>query len=256
MPVTENYLRIEGSDQNGIYGILRVGKTPRDSLVVHLHGLTHTMNHLLEVTSRDYFVAHEFDHYRMGFYDFPKDSRKLSNSTLSTHARDIQAVLDHFKEEGYKQIFVTAHSLAASTMMIFNPSGVTAASLWDPATDVINFWETNRCLTPHEDGGHYLMDYGSIFWIHKDMVEENRLYPHAKCQELVGKITTPSQMIVAEKGIFTFSPGIKPEDFIGKFGGPFGLQKIAGANHTFSLEGNREELFASTLSWFQKYGLG
>ncbi|MGE0108427.1 MAG: alpha/beta hydrolase [Bdellovibrionales bacterium] len=253
--MTETWTRINGPDNNGIYGILRAEETPRDRLVVHLHGMTHYMNQLLEVTSRDFFVAHGFDHYRIGFYDFPKDSRKLSNSTLSTHARDIQAVLDHFKEAGYKQIFVTAHSLAALTMMISNPSGATAVSLWDPSTDVTNFWETNNCLTPHEDGEHYLMDYGSIFWLHKDMVEENKLYPHAKCQELVGRNKIPSQMIAAEKGIFTFSPGIKPEDFIGKFGGDFELQKIAGANHTFSLEGNREELFIKTLNWFQKYSL-
>ncbi|MDD3183164.1 MAG: hypothetical protein PHD48_10240 [Alphaproteobacteria bacterium] len=250
--MAETLMRIEGPDNNGIYGILRADETPRDRLVVHLHGMTNHMNQLLEATSRDFFVAEGFDHYRISFYEFPKDSRKLSNSTLSTHARDIQVVLNYFKEAGYKQIFVTAHSLAALTMMISNPSGATAVSLWDPSTDVTNFWETNKCLTLHEDGDHYLMDYGSIFWLHKDMVEENKFYPHAKCQELVGRITTPSQMIAAEKGIFTFSAGIKPEDFVGKFGGPFELQKIAGANHTFSLEGNREALFAKTLSWFKK----
>jgi hypothetical protein len=253
--MTETYMRIKGPDKNGIYGILRTNETPRERLVVHLHGMTHHMNQLLEVTSRDFFAANGFDHYRISFYEFPKDSRKLSNSTLSTHARDIQTVLDHFKQ-AYKQIFVTAHSLAALTMMIANPSGATAVSLWDPSTDVTNFWETNNCLTLHEDGEHYLMDYGSVFWLHKDMVEENKLYPHAKCQELVGRITTPSQMIAAEKGIFTFSPGIKPEDFAGKFSGPFELQKIEDANHTFSLEGNREKLFAKTLSWFEKHGLG
>lgn len=177
----------------------------------------------------------------------------MSESTLSTHARDIQAVLNHFAKQSYKQIFVTAHSLAALTMMISNPSGVTAMSLWDPSTEVTGFWGINKCLTPCDDGEHYLMDYGNVFLIHKNMVEENKLYPHAKCQELVGKIQTPAQMIAAEKGIATFSgPGVQPEDFIGKFGGPFDFQKIAGANHTFSFEGNRDQLFEKTLSWFQK----
>jgi alpha-beta hydrolase superfamily lysophospholipase len=254
--MAETLMRIEGPDKNGIYGMLRADETPRDRLVVHLHGMTHHMNQLLEVTSGDFFVAQGFDHYRIGFYEFPKDSRKLSNSTLSTHARDIQTVLNHFKEAGYKQIFVTAHSLAALTMMISNPFGATAISLWDPATDVTNFWATHKCLTAQEDGEHYLLDYGSVFLLHKTMVEENKLSPHAVCQKLVGKITTPTQMIAAEKGIFTYSAGIKSEDFIGKFGGSFEHHIIAGADHKFSLAGNREQLFAKTLSWFSQYSLG
>jgi hypothetical protein len=254
--MAETLMRIEGSDNNGIYGILRADETPRDRLVVHLHGMTNHMNQLLEATSRDFFVAEGFDHYRISFYEFPKDSRKLSNSTLSPMRGTFRPSWIILRRLATNRFLSPLIRLAALTMMISNPSGATAVSLWDPSTDVTNFWETNKCLTPHEDGEHYLMDYGSVFWLHRDMVEENKLYPHAKCQELVGKITTPSQMIAAEKGIFTFSAGIKPEDFVGKFGGPFELQKIVGANHTFSLEGNREALFAKTLSWFKKHSLG
>jgi len=249
----ETLMRIEGPDNNGIYGRLCTGEDPQDRLIIHLHGLAHYVDQFLEVTSRDFFVPHGFDHYRIWFCGFPKDSRKLSTSTISTHARDIQTVLDYFKNSGYKQIFVTAHSMAALAIMVSNPSGISAISLWDPSTDVMGFWEGTDCLTPHEDGEHYLLDYGNIFWIHKSLVEECKFYSHSKVQELVCEIKTPTQMITADEGIFTWSANIFPEDFNGKFSGPFELHKTPKACHNFAQMGSRDKLFEKTLTWFQKH---
>lgn len=52
--MTETYMKIPGPDGHAIYGTLRTDEKPRDRLVVHLHGMTHTMNQLLEATSRDF----------------------------------------------------------------------------------------------------------------------------------------------------------------------------------------------------------
>lgn len=92
----EQVLRIQGPDNNGIYGRLR--ETGSKKLVVHVHGMTHHAGHLLEVTSSEYFGAQGFDHYRMSLYDRFSDSRKLSSSTLTTHQKDILATLDHFRD--------------------------------------------------------------------------------------------------------------------------------------------------------------
>ena len=116
----EQYIRIQGPDHNGIYGKLSSVKS--DTLIIHLHGMTHSMHTLLEVTSAPFFTNNGYDHYRISLYERMPDSRKLSTSSLSTHVRDIDSVLSHFRRAyPYKKIFLSAHSLSGLCTLILNP---------------------------------------------------------------------------------------------------------------------------------------
>ena len=240
----EQYLRIDGSDQNGIYGKLR--KQENECLIIHLHGMTHTMHHMLEVTSADFFTEANFDHYRIGFYDRMPDSRRLNTSTLSTHITDIKTVLAHFKLH-YKKIFITAHSLSGLCTVIANLD-VTAISLWDPSFDVTHFWKVAGSLTHIPERKEYYMDYGNVFVISEDMVDEIAQYPDAKCLELHEKMKAPTQMIIPEETLFLASPHTSPDNYT-----QFQVGKIAGANHVFSNPNDRAQLFEKTLEWFSQY---
>ena len=248
--MSEEYLRLNGPDGHGLYVKLRQ-KDGNTSLSIHLHGLTHTMNHMLEVTGAEFFVQEGFDHYRIGFYDRMPDSRKLNTISLNDHVADIHAVITHFKDS-YDQIFVTAHSLSGLCMLIANPD-ITAMSLWDPAFDVTHFWEVVGCLTPLPDHSVYHLDYGNVFAISDALVDQIKDYPDAQCLKLAQEVTTPTQMIIPETSIFLASPHTSPDNYKDAFSGDFTLQHMKAANHTFSEIGNQEKLFKETCRWFNRY---
>jgi hypothetical protein len=137
--------------------------------------------------------------------------------------------------------------------LVLNPSGVKAMSLWDPSFDVTNFWASGPYLTHMPERQQYQLDYGNVFVISEDMVEEIKKYPDEKCLELAKLVATPTQMIIPEESIFLASPHTSPENYQGAFGGPFDLRRIAKANHTFSYDGNRGPLFQATLEWFEGF---
>lgn len=244
--MAESILKLNGPDDNIIYGKLREVGARR--LILHLHGMTHHAGCLLEVTGSEFFAQQGFDHYRITLYDWMRDSRRLTGSTLTTHQRDIQAVLDHFKPL-YDEIFITAHSLGGLATLIMNPQDVKAISLWDPSFDVTNFWNVTKSLSHMPERRQYQLDYGNVFVIGEELVEEIKNYPDERCLELAKKITTPTQMIIPEQSIFLASPHTSPDNYTNAFAGPFDLRRIQGANHTFSNDGDRHKLFEATLDW-------
>jgi esterase/lipase len=249
----EQNLRLDGPDGNGIYGALNANGNRR--LIVHIHGLTHHARHLLEVTSSAFFGNNGYDHYRMSLYERGRDSRKLPDSTLTTHKRDIETILDHFRPL-YDEIFISAHSLGGLVTLILNPAGVKAISLWDPAMDATNFWASGPYLTPMPERRQYQLDYGNVFVLGEAMVDEIKQYPDEICLKLAKAVSTPTQIVIPEESIFLASPHTSPENYRDAFGGPFDLQRMEGANHTFSKQENRQELFARVLGWFDRFSGG
>lgn len=247
--MSEEYIRITAADENGIYGKLR--SRNNKNLILHLHGMTHNMNHMLEIMGAGFFTEHGFDHYRIGFYERMPDSRKLDTITLADHVKDIQSVLTHFKPH-YEKIFITAHSLSGLCTLIANPD-VDGISLWDPAFDVTHFWDVAGCLTHIPQHNVYHMDYGNVFVISENIVEEIKNYPDEECLTLAQEISTPTQMIIPEMSIFLASPHTSPDNYKDAFAGEFTLQRMEKATHTFSEIGNQEKLFEETLRWFNRF---
>lgn len=248
--MSEQYIRLQGPEGNGIYGRLSASGNRR--LIIHIHGLTHTSENFLEVTSGEFFEQNGYDHFRVSLYWLMPDSRKLNQSTLSTHKSDIQMVLDHFRGI-YSEIFISAHSLGGLVTMMLNPEGVKAISLWDPSTDISTFWATGPYLKHMPEYGQYQLDYGAVFVLSEKMVEEIKLYPDAKCRELAKAISTPVQFVIPTESISLASPHISMKSYADVFSGPFDYQSIPAANHVFTNRGNRQALFEATLTWFNQY---
>jgi len=246
----EKIIRLEGPDKNWIYGRLWEGGNRK--LVFHIHGMTHHAAHLLEVTGSEFFEEKNYDHFSISLYARFSDSRKLHQSTLSTHVKDLQIALVHFRDK-YDEIFISAHSLGGLVTVMWNPPGIKAISLWDPSTDVTNFWASGPYLLHMPERRQYQLDYGNIFVLGEDMVEEIKLYPNEKCLEIAKRIKTPTQFIIPELSIALASPHVKLDAYADAFGGTFDLARIAGADHVFSNRGNRQALFNATLAWFEKF---
>ena len=254
--MAEHYLRIQGPDDNGIYGKLRTEpkakNTPGKKLIIHIHGMTHSMNHMLELYSADHFPQHGYDHYRIGLYDRQADSRMLATASLHDQVSDIAAVIEHFQQD-YTDIYISAHSLGALAVLILNPQGIKAISLWDPAFDVTHFWGTAPYLTHMPERAQYQLNYGNVFVVGEDLVNQIKDYPDAACLKLASTIKTPTQMIIPELSIFLASPHTNPERYKNAFTSPFDLQHIEGANHQFSNEGNPQALLKTTQQWFDQH---
>jgi hypothetical protein len=248
--MTETLMSIDGQDGNLIWGRLCTVGSRR--LIVHVHGMTHSINHLLEVTASEFFPANGYDHYRIGLYGMLPQSRRLNTATLAAHTKDIQSALDHFRDQ-YDEIFIAAHSLGGLATLILNPQGVKAISLWDPSLDVTNFWKACDCLTPIPERRQYHLDYGNVFVISQEWVEEITHYPDQKCLELAALVTTPTQFLIPEQSIFDASPHTSPDHYAAAFGGAFDLQKLGGATHIFSTQRERERAFAASLAWFNQH---
>jgi len=248
--MSEKIIRIQGADQNGIYG--RIRETGSDKLIIHLHGMTHNMDHMLEVVSADFLTQHGFDHCRIGLYVRVDDSRSLANSTLSTHVRDIRSALEHFRDT-YSEIYITAHSLSALAVLMLCPddiANIKAMSFWDPAFDVTHFWSTGNYLQYMPEYKQYQLDYGAVFVLGEEMVKEIADYPDSKCLELAEKCKVPVQMVIPEQSIFLASPHTSPETYKNAFAGPFSLEHIAGTDHRFATEGKQKELLEIVLKYF------
>ncbi|MBM3602617.1 MAG: alpha/beta hydrolase [Alphaproteobacteria bacterium] len=248
--VTETLMAIDGHDNSLIWGRLCSVNSRR--LIVHVHGLTHNINHLLEVTASEFFPDNGYDHYRIGLYDMLPRSRRLDSVTLADNVSDIQSALNHFRDQ-YDEIFIAAHSFGGLATLILNPKGVKAISLWDPSLDVTNFWQACGCLTPIPERQEYHLDYGNVFVISEEMVEEIKNYPNQKCLELAALVKTPTQFVIPQQSIFDASPHTSPENYTTAFGGAFDLQKLSGATHILATKSERERVFAATLAWFNQH---
>lgn len=247
MAVGDTYLRINGRDNKGIYGKLRSCKSHK--LIIHLHGMTHSMNHMLELYAADYFPPQGYDHYRTGFYPREADARNLATITIADHVSDILKVVEHFSPL-YDSLYITAHSLGGLCALIANPPNIKAMSLWDPSFDVTHFWSLSDCLTYMPEREQYQLDYGNVFVISKELVEEFKQYPDEQCLKLAAKVTTPTQLIIPEQSIFNASPHSSPENYRTAFTGKFDLQKMNNANHIFANQGNPQKLMELTSEWF------
>lgn len=246
----EKVFRLPTKNDFSVYTTLR--QQGASKIVIHIHGLTHTMNHLLEVLSADYFLEQGYDHCRIGLYTRDADSRPLSKATMSSHVSDIKAVIDYFAQQ-YDDVYVSAHSLAGLCMMILNPDNVKAMSLWDPSLDVPNFWRAAGCLNHVASLNQYHLNYGNVYVLSEEMVQEIEQYPTDKCQKLAQEISIPTQFIIPDETIFLGSEQLQPEEYRYVFGGDFDCQHIHDANHTFSKAGNQQILFEKTWSWFENY---
>lgn len=235
-----------------IFGTLYKCEETTRKLIINIHGLTHNQWGYLQLNSIAPYHAAGYDCFNFSFYDRSMGSRRLSQSTLSSHKDDLQRVIEHFTPL-YNDIYLTGHSLGGLTTLILNPEGVRAVSLWDPAFDVTHFWNVAQCLTPLKEKNAYILDYGSEYVLSADMIEEIKDYPNDTCLKLASEFKTPVQMIIPETSIFLASPHTSPAQYDDAFSCDYERINIAKTDHCFYGPEKDQELFANTLRWFARF---
>ena len=87
-------------------------------LVIVVHGLPCTINEGIYERACEYFQQAGYATYRFGLYDWHKDARQLIDCTLTTHAKDLDTVVVHFRRKGFKKIYVAGHSFGGPTILL------------------------------------------------------------------------------------------------------------------------------------------
>src|SRR3989344_1297461 len=117
----EKEIKIKTSDGKYIYGVLRLpnsGTLLRERpLIIFVHGLTGHKNEHIFFNSARFFANRDWPSFRFDLYGDEKYSRHLQNCTLDTHAKDLDQVIDYFKNRGVKKVFVVGHSYGGLTIL-------------------------------------------------------------------------------------------------------------------------------------------
>ena len=250
----EKRVKINSDQQFAIYGKLIFGseKKSNENLIIFVHGLTDNEDSYLQVNCSAFFTKYEFDVFRFSFYGTYKKSRRLLQSSISTHVNDLKRILNFFKDK-YERIFLIGHSLGGLITLIVNAPFVSAVSLWDPSFDVTFFWTSGRYLTPLPSENAFILDYGVQFLISKKFVDEISYYDNRKCMKIASEFNSPLQLIIPEKSIFFFSPHTSPKQYDSLFQKEYSRVNIVKASHRFTEEGVIEVLLNHSLKWFNQF---
>ncbi len=240
-------LRIKVADKFAVYG--RLNGSLKQPLFIVIHGLPGNYNEGFYERACFWFAKQGYATFRFNLYSWQKDARQLIDSTLKTHAADIDAVVRHFKRQGVKKIFLAGHSFGGPSILLSKEQKFDAAVLWDPSYDISFAHE--RYGFP---GGKfikslngYFMRWGANVIIGKKMAKEADTL---KWAELPKQFRVPLKIIVAAKGVLV--PGSKV--YFEQAHEPKDLEIVKGATHYFDDEPKMQDhVFERTKKWFQKF---
>lgn len=235
-------------DGHTIYGTVDcAADTPGKKAVVIAHGFACGPHEYLYEAARRYFNAQGYDVIRFGFYGSAPGARRLEQCDLTTHAKDLNAVLDLWAPH-YASFFLAGHSFGGLTALIANSDKISAASFWDttlyPDTQ---FTSEDVTYDPALQAYRYHSFVDVI--VGQAMVNEANSLDESKLNALAAQFKKPAQLLFAgdgtvrshEDAFFAAIPGAKERAV------------IPGADHFFTSGNSAEQLFGQSLAWFERF---
>ena len=240
--MNETVFNVTAPDGKNIYCSL--AKTGSDKVVILSHGLTGGPFERMHFAARDYFTAQGYDVLRFAYYAAEPGCRLLHQSTLETHALDLNAVLAHVRPS-YKEIYVCGHSYGGLTLLFAQPDA-TALSFWDSAYKP--GWPASCEVM---DGKTYVTFSGKRTLIGNAMLEEARRLLNApdELKVMAEKIVSPSQIVIA--GLNDKADTLNA--LYGHLTCPKEIYTITAADHNFYTGDTLRQLFDITQAWFRQH---
>jgi len=206
-----------------------------------VHGITGHRNEHFFYNGARHFSESGFDTYRFDLYSWEDKGRKLKDCSLKTHASDVDAVVDNFKDE-YSQIFLVGQSLGGPAILWSSQNGVRSIVLWDPSYKLAEGFLSSVVL--NKELNLYVTDFGADYLLSVEMVEDIKRLD----ERLLREFKKPTKIICAGDGIL-YKDWEKDLD---KIDVEHEMVTIGGAGHCFDEEGVENELFKETLEWLDK----
>jgi len=237
----EKYINIPTSDWFEIKWILN-WKEKSDKLIIFVHGLTWYGWEAHYVCWKDYFIEKWFDVLQFNFYGGGEKNRTLQESTISSHARDLEDIWRYFQKE-YNGVYFVAHSLWCPSIIRMKniPENLKKIIFWDPAFDCQ--WVEKRFTQDGETCIFTSWD-GRFMEVSPQMFEE-RKQNHF---EYFKNFTFDAKKINIIFAGWNTKVAFKPQtDEMG-----ISSSIIEWANHGFTQEWKYEELFDKTLEFIEQ----
>jgi len=237
----EQEIEIKTTNNHIIYGTLNSLSGDNGTLIIFVHGLSGNQYEHHYFNAVPFFNKKGFNVFRFDFYARAPRARLLSESTITTHTKDLEFVIKHFKDR-YTNIVLVGHSLGALAILNTDLSNILKIVLWDPTTNLENIKEKNGSLNTAL--GQYIFHWGMDILISKEMVEE---WGKSNLNELVDKLTIPCKFIFAgdRRKYDLWKP------FLKKIKVKNEIAIIQRATHCFYEEGTEQKLFEETLNWLK-----
>lgn len=242
--IKETSWKLPTKDGATIYGVSDTARGNK-AAVVFVHGLTGHMHEHFYQSAVPRFVSEGYDCIRFDQYGAEPNARRLRDCIISTHAMDLELVIDK-KAKDYKKLFVVGHSLGAPVSMRCNHPRVTAYCLWDATYDHVSVgWGSELKKT----GNDYLNDWGVEHVIGHRMVKDDINYDRAHCRAMAKASHAPIQVVTAGEGAYA-----RRKESWNTYG-PKGSRRvfIKRADHCFTPLGTADRLHEVTLDWFKRF---
>lgn len=235
----EHEIEIKTPDNHIIYGTLNSLPEDNENLIIFVHGLSGNQYEHHYFNAVSFFNKKGFNVFRFDFYAREPKARPLIQSTITTHAKDLESVIKHFQNK-YKSIVVVGHSLGALAILNADLSRISKIVLWDPTTNFKDIKEKSGSFNADLD--KYILHWGMDILLSKEMAEE---WKKSNLNELIDKLTIPCKFVFAgDEGKYVLW---KP--FLEKIKVKNETAIVEGATHCFYEEGTEQKLFEETLKW-------
>ena len=240
----ESKIKIRTKDRHVIHGTLKVPAKKTQTLAILIHGLTGHQNEHVFYNAAKVFAKKGIATFRFDLYSGEKGGRVLTKTTIATHAKDIDTVVNFF-ESKYKAILLIGHSLGGPSIMLSKSRNkVSGIVLWDSAHTLQKSDEKDYRYNKAQ--GAYILSWGIDMLISKRMFNDWKKLPRPR--DLIKDVTVPVKVICAGKGAL-IRPG---KEYFSHASEPKEFAIIKNASHTFDEEGAEEELLKETLSFVKK----
>lgn len=239
----EKQIKIKVSEKHYAYG--RMTGTTDQPLFIVVHGLADSMDEDLYLDATRWFATHGYATCRFNLYGAEKDARQMIDTTLETHASDIDTIVRYFRRKKFKKVFIAGHSYGGPSILLSKEQKFDGAVLWDPS---YGFSFTKAPATYIKQVRGYLMKWGINFIVGKAMADEADALAW---DSLAKDFHVPLAIIAAGNGYLV--RGAK--QYFKTANAPKELHLLKGASHHFNdTENMREELFKLSDRWFKKCG--
>ncbi len=243
----EKKLKIKISKDKYVYG--KLNGSLSQPLFIIVHGLPGSMDESFYCDAARWFFKQGFATFRFNLYYWEKDARQLVDSTIKTHATDIDTIVRYFRNKGFKKIFLAGHSYGGPSILLSKEQNFDAVVLWDPSYKISftkNQWGAPAGKYIIQAKG-YLMQWGVGVIIGKTMAKEAETLAW---DDLTKNFHVPIKIISAGKELLVsgakhyFKTANLPKDLI----------IMKGATHYFDdKQGMQEEVFKISEKWFRKH---
>lgn len=224
-----------------IHGVLNSKKCTQ-KLFICTHGLSGSKDSHLPFNSVKYFNSQGFDVFRFDFYSSKDKGRKLEETTIKDHVKDLDQVIKHFNDK-YLEIYLAGISLGGPVCLLSRMHEyITKLVLWEPSLDLELI---SKRYKYDKSRNMYYKHESQLKYIGKDMYDELK---KIKTLDLLKKVKIPALAIFGTESLwgsmFDEVENIKNANLI--------VKQVSRASHSFDEEGTDEALYEMTLDFFQR----